>query len=128
MTPQTILRAVGLILMALSAMTFAACGSNAEPDAFPRVIPLGDGEVFANIVNSSLTIGPNRLMLQLASADDEPIFDAQVHLRFFDLNGDDPVPHINIDARFGRDDHGTHLRGCAGRFANLRGNLVNGIA
>ena len=100
MTPQTILRAVSLILIALSASTFAACSSESDPDAFPRVIPLGDGDVFANIVNSSLTIGPNRLMLRLASADDEPIFDAQVHLRFFDLNGDDPVPHINIDARF----------------------------
>ena len=100
MIPRTILRAVGLILIALTATTFAACGSETDPDAFPRVIPLGDGDVFANIVNSSLAVGPNRLMLQLAGADDQPIFNAQVHLRFFDLNGDGPVPHIEIDARF----------------------------
>lgn len=100
MTPKTILRAVSLILIALTATTFAACGSETGPDAFPRVIPLGDGDVFANIVNSSLAIGPNRLMLQLASADDEPIFDAQVHLRFFDLNAAEPIPHIEADARF----------------------------
>lgn len=96
----TMRRAARLLLTALAALVVASCGSGDDPDAFPRVISLGEGDVFANIVNSSLAVGPNRLMLQFAGDDDEPLFGAQVHLRFFDLNGDDPVPHVETDARF----------------------------
>jgi len=96
----TLRRASRLLLTVLAALIVASCGSDDDPAAFPRVISLGEGDVFANIVNSSLTIGPNRLMLQLAGAGDEPLFGAQVHLRVFDLNGDDPVPHVETDARF----------------------------
>ncbi len=99
-------RAVCLLLITLSALAVASCGSADDPDAFPRVISLGDGDIFANIVNSSLSIGPNRLLLQLDrssledAALDERIFGARVHLRFFDLNGDDPLAHVETDARF----------------------------
>jgi hypothetical protein len=96
-----------LLLITLSAMAVASCGSDDGPNAFPRVISLGEGDVFANIVNTSLSVGPNRLLLQLHDAD-PPLEDAdggrilgaQVHLRVFDLNGDDPVAHVETDARF----------------------------
>lgn len=108
MMPRAALRhAVCLLLITLSALAVASCGSDDDPDAFPRIISLGEGDVFANIVNSSLSVGPNRLLLQLdgarpplEEADDERIFGAQVHLRFFDLNGDGPVAHVETDARF----------------------------
>lgn len=92
--------AARLFLIAIAAVLIASCGSGDDADEFPRVISLGEGDVFANIVNSSLTIGPNRLLVQLDGADDERIFGAQVHLRFFDLNGEEPVAHVETDARF----------------------------
>jgi hypothetical protein len=56
--------------------------------------------VFASIVNSSLAVGPNRVVLQLTDADDESIFGADVRLRFFDLNGAEPIARAEADARF----------------------------
>lgn len=92
-------RGVAGALVACVALIAAACGPT-DDELFPRVISLGEGEVFARIVNASLAVGPNRLMLQLDDAGGESISDADVHLRFFDLNEDDPIAHAEFDARF----------------------------
>jgi len=89
-----------LALAALAAL--AACGGSSSPSVpdFPRVIPLGSGEVSPQIVNSALAVGGNRFSLGLLDKTSEPILGAQVHLRFFDLNGDQPVLKSEADPRF----------------------------
>jgi hypothetical protein len=79
-----------------------SCGGSGDgdDDPFPRVVTLGEGDVFASVVNSSLTTGSNRMLLKLSDADGEPIFGATVHLRFFDLTDEEPRAHGETDARF----------------------------
>jgi hypothetical protein len=89
-----------LTLIAAAVFPSFACGGSDGDELFPRVVSLGDGEIFANIVNSSLTVGPNRVMLQLNDNQDERVLDATAHLRFFDLNGDEPRASAELDARF----------------------------
>lgn len=89
--------AAGIVLSA--PMLAAGCGSGDE-ELFPRVVTLGEGEIFASIVNSSLTLGPNRLLLQLDDAEGERVSDARVHVRFFDLNESEPRADVEADARF----------------------------
>jgi hypothetical protein len=90
-------------VMALAAVTlvFAACeGSGASHDEFPRVVTLGEGEVFPSVLNTALAVGENRLVLALDDADDERILGAAVQLEFFDLNGDAPQRAFDATARF----------------------------
>ena len=67
---------------------------------FPRVIPLGSGDVSPEIVNHTLAVGDNRFGLGLLDKNSEPILGAQVHLRFFDLTGDKPALKSEADPRF----------------------------
>jgi hypothetical protein len=83
-----------------SLLLLPGCGGDDDGDLFPRVVTLGEGDVFASVVNSSLTVGSNRMLLRLADGDDEPIFDAAVHLRFFDLTEKEPRAHGEADAQF----------------------------
>jgi len=88
-----------LALVALAAA--AACGgSSSRQDLFPDVITLGEGDFSPQITNSALAVGENRFSLGLLDKDDSPVLGAQVHLRFFDLNGDEPVMSSEADARF----------------------------
>jgi hypothetical protein len=96
---MTRLRLIATALLLSLVAALSACGDSDE-ELFPRVVSLGEGEVFANIVNSSLAVGSNRVMLQITDAEDELIVDGGVHLRFFDLNGDEPLGRAETDARF----------------------------
>jgi hypothetical protein len=92
---------IGLAALALVALLVSACGgSGSADDQFPRVVSLGKGDVFPAIVNDSVVTGDNRLVLTLTGKDDQPIRDAMVHLRFYDLNDDKTVFSSETDARF----------------------------
>jgi hypothetical protein len=82
------------------ALLIGACGNGGKDDDFPEVVTLGKGEVFPSILNSSLAVGPNRLVIQLTGVDDEYIFGADVSLRFFDLTGDKPRQTAQTTARW----------------------------
>ncbi len=89
-----------LCVLALAAFALASCGGSGGSDEFPRVVTLGDSEIYAGILNTSVTVGENRLVIELADRADEPILGAEVHLRFFDLTGDDAVFTSETDTRF----------------------------
>ena len=89
-----------LCALALAVFALTACGGSAGNDDFPKVVTLGDSEIYAGILNTSVTVGENRLVIELADRADEPILGAEVHLRFFDLTGDDAVLTSETDARF----------------------------
>lgn len=93
-------RALTFALCVCVTLALVACGGSGDSsDDFPRVVTLGEGDVFPAILNSSLSPGENRLTLSLTGVDDEPLFGAEVHLRVFDLN-DDPRQISGTDARF----------------------------
>ncbi len=94
--------AAGLAALAVLATAAAACGDSSEPadPGFPDVITLGEGEVFPVITNSTLAIGENRFSLGLLDEENSPVLDADIHLRFFDLTGDEPVLTSEANARF----------------------------
>ncbi|MEX2246080.1 MAG: hypothetical protein WEC75_05290 [Dehalococcoidia bacterium] len=91
-----------LLLVATLALAVACGGHSGDGDdeLFPRVVTLGEGDVFLAIRNSALGVGENRLSIGLLDRDDEPILGAEVHLRFFDLNGAEPALKSEADARF----------------------------
>ena len=88
-------------LLALAALA-AACGGSSTPSGgqFPDVVSLGEGQVFPVITNSALAVGENRFSLGLLDEDNSPILGADVHLRFFDLTGEEQVLTSEADARF----------------------------
>jgi hypothetical protein len=67
-----------------------ACGGDDTP-TFPTVVSLGAGEIFPSIINSSLSVGENRVQMQLIGGDDSEILDATMDVTYYDLNGRDPV-------------------------------------
>ena len=88
-----------LALVVLAAA--AACGgSSRQQELFPDVITLGEGDFSPQVTNSALAVGENRLSLGLLDKDNSPVLGAQVRLRFFDLNGDEPVMISEAEARF----------------------------
>ena len=101
-------RKLVLLLAALAALALvlATCksggdsGNDNNGGAFPTSIPLGEGDIFAVINNSSLAVGDNRLSLAFFDAEDQVIQGADVHLAFFDLNGEEPAQTSEADARY----------------------------
>lgn len=67
--------------------------------AGPRVRPTptagGTPAVTAVLPNADLAVGRNRFLLGLLDAQNRPITDAQVHLRFYFL--DDPAPRVRTE-------------------------------
>jgi hypothetical protein len=86
----------------VAATLVSACGgSNASGGVeFPTVVTLGKGDYFPSIVNHSLGVGPNRVSISLTDRSDQKVFDAVIHVQFYDLNGDKPVMKSESDARF----------------------------
>ena len=89
-----------LLALVLLAAAAACGGSSGRDELFPDVITLGEGDVSPQITNRTLAVGENRFSLGLLDKDNSPILDAQVRLRFFDLNGEEPVMKSEADARF----------------------------
>jgi hypothetical protein len=94
------LRRAWPLLALAAAITSAACGGSGKEELFPDVIALGEGDFSPQITNSALAVGENRLSLGLLDNDNSPVLGAQVHLRFFDLNGEEPLLKSEADARF----------------------------
>ncbi|MHB8375669.1 MAG: hypothetical protein ACYDEB_01745 [Dehalococcoidia bacterium] len=89
--------------LALAAAVVAACGGGAPGASgvvFPTVISLGGCDVCPAVRNTTLAVGPNRVVLGLEDAGQRPILDAQVHVRFYDLTGKKPVFSSEADATF----------------------------
>ena len=80
-----------IALLVVAAAFAAACRGGGNAASFPTVLSLGNCDVCPEIRNSSLGVGANRVMVGLTDRDGKPILDAQVGLRFYDLNGDKPV-------------------------------------
>ena len=89
-----------LLALVVLATATACDGSSGQQDLFPNVITLGEGDISPQITNSTLAVGENRFSLGLLDKDNSPILGAQVNLRFFDLNGEEPVMRSEADARF----------------------------
>ena len=89
------------LILALLGIVLAACGggSDGAPD-FPRVVTLGEGDLFPRILSHTLAVGPNRFSMALFDAADEEVLGARVRLRFYDLNGGEPAFHAETDAEF----------------------------
>ncbi len=81
-------------------LALAACGDSGEdvPD-FPTVISLGEGDLFPSIINSSLAVGDNRVVMQLINKDDELVLDAGMDVGYYNLNGEAPVLESEAEAR-----------------------------
>jgi len=90
------------VIVGSVALVAAACSATSGDDdvEFPRVLTLGEGEAFPNIVNHTLAIGPNRVLLTFTDRDDEPIAGADVKLRFYDLNSAKPAFESEASARY----------------------------
>jgi hypothetical protein len=89
------------LVASLLALAAASCGSGA-PDGprFPTLVSLGKGDVFPSITNSTLGPGPNRITMSIIDREDQPVLDAAVHVRYFDLNGERPRFVSEGDATF----------------------------
>lgn len=94
--------ALAAALLALAALA-SACGGGGPADGtnpgFWR-ITLGEGDIFPTVTNHTLAVGENRFSLGLLDRTDSPILDAEIHLRFFDLNGEQPLLKSEADTRF----------------------------
>jgi len=93
---------VCMVFGLIALVATAACGGSSQPSSkpFPTVIPLGGCEVCPVITNSSLAVGENRFSLGLLDEEVSPVLGAQVQLRFFDLNGDEPLLKSEGPAQF----------------------------
>jgi hypothetical protein len=95
------MRFVAAIALGLAALALTAgCGDSSDTPAFPKVVSLGKGEIFPTIVNSTLAPGQNRVSMKLSDRDDNAVLDANVHVRYYDLNNDKTAFLSEADARF----------------------------
>jgi hypothetical protein len=94
----------GLLLLALAALSIAAiaCGGSSNPSGaqLPDAITQSDAEVSPILTNHTLAVGENRFSLMLVDQENSPLLGADVHLRFFDLTGDEPLLKSEADTRF----------------------------
>ena len=90
-----------MVMVALAAsLMMAACGSASDTPDFPKVVSLGKGELFPTINNGSLGVGDNRVSMSIIDRDDTHVLDAEVHVRYYNLNGAKPKFRTEGDARF----------------------------
>jgi len=90
---------VALCAVVLTAWGLASACDGGE-ELFPDTVSLGEGELFANIKNSSLGTGANRLLIEIQDREGEPVLEAAVRLRLYDLTADRPRLHDETTARF----------------------------
>lgn len=95
-------RVVLLLALATLGIAAVACGDSSDPSSsrIPGAATPGSDEVSPIITNHTLAVGENRFSLLLVDQEDNPILDADVHLSFYDLTGDEPPLKAQADARF----------------------------
>lgn len=86
-------------LAMLAAIVLAACSSSDTP-SFPRVVQLGGCDLCPGIINSGLAVGENRVSMNIIDRDNNPVFDASLHLRYYNLNNGKTRFRAEMDARF----------------------------
>jgi hypothetical protein len=86
-------------LLAIASLLSACGGGGDAAPEFPTVISLGEGDLFPSIVNTSLAVGENRVVVQLIDRDDKLLLDSGIRIRYFNLNGDEPVLSEESEAR-----------------------------
>ena len=90
------------------ALLLAACGGAAAPTSTPQPTPTPTPTpaplppaVQVLVGGTDIAVGPNRLLLAVLDGEGRPVSQAQLHLRFFFLDGDDPQsPRAEVDALF----------------------------
>ncbi len=89
--------AVGLVL---GAFALSACsGDGSAPDTGDPVQTTGTDRFLPQIVTSDLAVGTNRFMVGLIDQEvNSPVSNAQLHFRFFKLNGNEASLKSEIDA------------------------------
>ena len=94
-------RLLAILVTTMLVLAAAACSGDDDNDVpeFPSVIPLGEGDVFPSIVNTSLSIGPNRVLWNLIDNDDNLLLDGGLRVRYFNLNGEEPRFTEEVEAR-----------------------------
>jgi hypothetical protein len=94
----------GVLIVALAALGIAtsACGGSSNPSGgqLPDATPQGSGDISPILTDHTLAVGENRFSLMLVDQEDTPLLGTDVHLRFFDLTGDEPVLKSQSSARF----------------------------
>jgi hypothetical protein len=88
---------------AVLALLLTACGGTASKDPAQPTAPIEPGleDVRIRVGSSDIVLGPNRLVLAILAAEDRPMGEADVTLKFFHLDGDSPNQvKAEIQARF----------------------------
>src|SRR2546422_914663 len=75
---------VGPVLAAVLGLALIACGSSGDSD-WPDVLTVRTG-TYAPLVSNELTVGESRFVFGLLDKEDQPITDAAVRVRFFNLD------------------------------------------
>lgn len=89
-----------VLALVAGAMLLGACGGGGDAATFPTVLSLGGCDVCPQVRNTALGVGENRVMLGLTDGDGNPVLDARVRVRFYDLNGRKPVLKSEADTTF----------------------------
>lgn len=94
-------RLVALALFITFVLTSAGCSGGGSDDIpeFPSVIALGEGDLFPSIVNTSLSVGQNRVLWSLIDGEDNPLLDSGLRIRYFSLNDEEPRFTEEVEAR-----------------------------
>ena len=79
---------VGALLLTLAALLAGACGGSGDSSGDKLVLTPVSSQYLPIVISSDLAIGPNRFSLGLIDQkENAPVFGAQLHLRFFLMNG-----------------------------------------
>ncbi len=78
--------------VAVSTLLLTACGGSGSDAVVEPTAAIEPGLAGVNIRvgSTDIVLGPNRLVLAILDADDRPLGEADVALKFFHLDGDDP--------------------------------------
>jgi hypothetical protein len=110
MPSHSALRAAAATLLVVTLL--AACGSlgtptppsasSTGPVSYQGWPPTASFELVPIPVSSELTVGPNRLLVNLIDSDNEPLAsaDRQVRLQLYDLAADAQTPKTQVDATY----------------------------
>ncbi len=86
-----------LAAAAVLALLAAACSSGADKDG-PVLTPV-QARYLPQTVSSELAVGPNRFMVGLVDQEQsQPVIGAQLHFRFFKLDGNEATLKFEMDA------------------------------
>ncbi len=91
---------VRILVLLVATLTLTACnGGGDDLPSFPTSVSLGEGDLFPSILNDSLAVGDNRVLMQLIDNDDNLLLDARMTIAYYNLNGDKPRFASESEAR-----------------------------